>query len=205
MNISYHQPSAPVNNSQQAHSLITDPDLAARVALIRPTGAFLYRKPRYDNQTIDIYDYYDAANLDEPRWAVISRDGVPMTCSCPDHKTRRRICKHMVLLAEQLAPAEAAPASAPPAPRPMPPKDEARAYYSFPVGAQLIVYGGGYLDVSVLDGTIENGCFYQHGSPIGVRITTRKATERERKAAVQNQPRKTEALPADFFNDWKGN
>ncbi|MEO7719426.1 MAG: hypothetical protein ABIY70_24760 [Capsulimonas sp.] len=199
MNISYPERTAPVNNYQQAHIQLSDPDLAARVDSIRETGAFLYRKPRYANQSIDVYDYYDASDLDAARYAVIVRNRQPFTCSCPDNKIRQRQCKHMGLLAEQLTDGRAMQTEVTPVCKSArPPKDEARPYYSFPPGTPLIIHSLGYLDINTVQGELRNGMFYVQGETIGTRVTHRKETDRERQTRLRQDVDEIEGA-----SDWK--
>jgi hypothetical protein len=72
--------------------------LAERVAeaLLSEEYAFC-REFAVDAHT-DVWGCYKADDLDEPAYALEVTDGQITRCNCPDHRCRRRICKHQILL-----------------------------------------------------------------------------------------------------------
>jgi hypothetical protein len=178
-------------------------DLCGRMDSIREGGAFSYIPARHPGQALDFYEYWNLLDGDqEARYLVVVREGVVISCSCDDKKFRNRACKHMALLAEELIDQRTVQAVELTTPVPAP-TIQPRKYHTFPAGAELIAYEGGYLAIADLAGSRQGRHFYMDADPMNGRwIETRRESMVEIQARTAAKPARTfvtDALDASFW------
>jgi hypothetical protein len=177
-------------------------ELCTRVDLIREIGAFLYVQPR-PGQCADLYEYHNMAEDDGARYLLTVHQGIVVKCSCWDYMSRKRACKHMALLAEELIDERTVQAVELTTPV-LAPTFQPRKYHTFPAGAELIAYEGGYLAIADLAGSRQGGCFYLDADPMnGRRIQTRRESMVEIQARTAAKPARTFVTDALDVSFWK--